>query len=87
MNKIKLEWIEQPAQKSLRFRYESEKRNSKPIAGRSAEKKTETANSADSKGIYPKIKILNYVGEVRIFISCVYAVGETDKINGRIGFR
>lgn len=62
MGKPNVEIIEQPAEKSFRFRYESENRHSGSIAG---ERSTRSTPS------YPKIKINNYDGPITVLISCV----------------
>lgn len=54
--------IEQPAERSFRFRYESEGRSSGTIIG---------AGSTATKTTHPKIEIQNYTGDVTIVISCV----------------
>lgn len=54
--------IEQPAESSHRFRYESEQRFNKAISGCSSTEKNQT---------YPKIEIRDYTGEVCVIISCV----------------
>lgn len=57
-----IEIVEQPAEKSFRFRYESEQRLSGAIHG---------VNSTTEKPSFPKIKIVNFNGKVQIIISCV----------------
>lgn len=54
--------IEQPAESSHRFRYESEGRFNKAIVGCSATEQNRT---------YPTIEISEYIGEVCVIISCV----------------
>lgn len=57
-----LKIVEQPAQKSFRFRYESEGRLSGCILG---------VNATPEIPSYPKIEIGNYIGDCMIFVSCV----------------
>lgn len=57
-----VEIVEQPAEKSFRFRYESEGRLGGAILG---------ANSTRELPSYPTIKVGNYTGMVAIRISCV----------------
>lgn len=54
--------IEQPASKSLRFRYECEGRSAGSIPG---------VNTTSENKTYPTIKIFNYTGNVVIVVSCV----------------
>lgn len=65
-----MEIVEQPAEKSFRFRYESEGRLSGSIVGENATK--------DSPS-YPTLRIKNYTGHVWIRITCV-----TKELNGRV---
>lgn len=62
MAKRNVEIIEEPAEKSFRFRYESEGRNSGSILG---------VNSTHNNPTYPKIRVHNYTGDVLVVISCV----------------
>lgn len=61
-NKPYLQIIEQPAEKSFRFRYESEGRLSGSILG---------VKSTTGNPTYPTIKVGNFTGVVTIRISCV----------------
>lgn len=54
--------VEEPASKTLRFRYECEGRSAGSIPG---------ASSTDERKTYPTIKVLNYTGPVHIITSCV----------------
>lgn len=62
MSKPFVEIIEQPAEKSFRFRYESENRAGGSIMG------CKTTSKCQS---YPKIKIENFSGDVVLYITCV----------------
>lgn len=62
MTKGNVEIIEQPAEKSFRFRYESEGRNSGSILG---------VNSTHQNPSYPKIRVHNYTGPICVVVSCV----------------
>lgn len=62
MVKPTVEIIEQPAERSYRFRYESENRNSGSVVGE---------RSTHNNPTYPKIRINNYTGPITLFISCV----------------
>lgn len=55
--------IEQPSEKTFRFRYESENRRNMSIAG---------ATSTTVNPTYPTIEISNHTGVVHIIVSCVY---------------
>lgn len=57
-----VEIIEQPAERSLRFRYESEGRNGGSILG---------VNSTHDNATYPKIRVNNYTGPIAVYVSCV----------------
>lgn len=54
--------VEEPASKSIRFRYECEGRSAGSIPG---------VNSTTEHQTYPTIKVLYYTGPVCIFASCV----------------
>lgn len=70
MSKPEVRIVEQPAEKSYRFRYESEGRLSGSIPG---------TNSTLSKPTYPSIEISNYTGEAIIYITCVDDKGNPRK--------
>lgn len=54
--------IEQPAERSLRFRYESEGKKRMSIDG---------ASSTTANPTYPSIEISGYTGVVHVIVSCV----------------
>lgn len=60
--KMKLRIVEEPAEKSFRFRYESEGRKNVSITG---------ASSTIANLTYPSIEISGYNGTVYIIVSCV----------------
>lgn len=62
MSRSQIQIVEQPAEKSFRFRYESENRGSGSLVG---------VRSMPTKISYPKIKIQNFTGTAVIIISCV----------------
>ncbi|XP_037026629.1 embryonic polarity protein dorsal-like [Bradysia coprophila] len=61
-NNVKVEIIEQPQPKSMRFRYSSEGNSAGSIFG---------VNSTEDAKTYPSIRILNYEGAARVCVSCV----------------
>lgn len=69
-NRASVEIIEQPAEKSFRFRYESEGRLTGSIVGE---------NSTRTNPSYPTLRVKNYTGKIYIRITCV-----TRELNGRI---
>lgn len=62
MSLPQIQIIEQPAEKSFRFRYESENRGSGSLTG---------VRSGPNKISYPKVKIQNFTGLAVIVVSCV----------------
>lgn len=62
MSKPFVQIIEQPAEKSFRFRYESEHRAGGSIMGCKTTAKCQS---------YPKIRIGNFTGDVVLYITCV----------------
>lgn len=74
---IRIEIVEQPDSKPIRFRYECEQRSTSTIMG---------ATSTDSVKTYPAIRILNYEGEIAILVSCVEMnpIGTRDNGNRKI---
>ncbi|KFM64715.1 Embryonic polarity protein dorsal, partial [Stegodyphus mimosarum] len=63
-NKPYVRIIEQPASRSLRFRYECE------IEGRSAGSIVGANNTAENR-TYPTIQVMNYQGPYAVVVSCV----------------
>lgn len=60
----RVEIIEEPLSKAMRFRYECERRTNAIIYG---------ANSTVDKKTYPTIRIIGYTGEALVIVSCVTA--------------
>lgn len=58
----RIEIVEQPDSKAIRFRYECEQRSTATILGE---------RTVDGVKSYPAIRIPDYEGEVAIFVSCV----------------
>lgn len=58
----RIEIVEQPDSKAIRFRYECEQRSTTTILG---EKSTDGVKS------YPAIRITGYEGDIAILVSCV----------------
>lgn len=63
MDRPYVEIIEQPAEKSFRFRYESEGRNSGSILG---------VHSTRNNLSYPKLRVHNHNGPATVVVSCVF---------------
>ncbi|KAG4075727.1 hypothetical protein HA402_003552 [Bradysia odoriphaga] len=61
-NNVKVEMVEQPQPKSMRFRYSSEGNSAGSILG---------VNSTEDAKTYPSIRVLNYEGTARVCVSCV----------------
>lgn len=61
-NNVKVEIVEQPETKSMRFRYLCEGPTAGSILG---------VNSTDSEKTYPSIRIPNYDGAAVVIVSCV----------------
>lgn len=70
MSKPRLQIIEHPAEKSFRFRYESEGRSGGSLLG--------TKSTRDCIS-YPKVRVLNYSGPVIICVTCVSSVADNQK--------
>ncbi|XP_065332634.1 embryonic polarity protein dorsal-like isoform X2 [Cloeon dipterum] len=62
MDSPRVEIIEQPAPKALRFRYECEGRSAGSIPGE---------NTTNENKTFPTIKVLNYSGPCMVVVSCV----------------
>lgn len=60
IGKVKI--VEQPAERAIRFRHDGKGRNNRTIVG---------VNSTRDKPSYPKIRVNNYTGTVRVTVTCV----------------
>lgn len=61
-NNVRVEIVEQPESKSMRFRYLCEGRTAGSILG---------VNATDDVKTYPSIRVLNYDGSAVVVVSCV----------------